>query len=470
MQLRYKVMLLAVVPLVLAAGLLAFVAQREGRTLVDDQVASVQRILGQPDDEAKRTEKQLQLKDFMDRGRETIRDLVDSGRDDKATKAQALERLRNLSFGQDIYFYVYSLDGTCLMHPRRPELEGHDQSTLRDDTGQLVIQPLIDQARHGGGFVHYRWPQPSQQKKWSPKLGYVVQVPRWNWMIGTGVYFEDVGATLEQIRASSDAATYHTLLSIAVIAMLAVLVVTALGVALNVSQQRLANAKLQALTRQVVDAQEAERVRISQYLHDEAMQDLIAVKCILDTALIELKSQSSNEKVAEILDQGLTGLVKGTDEIRRISRSLRPPPQGDGLPALLAQLSARFSERTGVTAVVEAPALPQPPSAEAATALVRVTQQALDNVDRHAEANRVAIQLTTSSYRGSPGTRLIVSDNGHGFDVAAVDARPDRGIGLLNMRERVEALGGRLSIRSGLKGTEVEAFLPHKAHQGGSPS
>jgi two-component system NarL family sensor kinase len=92
-----------------------------------------------------------------------------------------------------------------------------------------------------------------------------------------------------------------------------------------------------------------------------------------------------------------------------------------------------------------------------------MTQQALDNVDRHAEASRVVIQLTASRRRGSPGTRLIVRDDGHGFDVAAVDARPDGGIGLLNMRERIEALGGRLSIRSGPKGTEVEAFLPHKA-------
>jgi signal transduction histidine kinase len=75
----------------------------------------------------------------------------------------------------------------------------------------------------------------------------------------------------------------------------------------------------------------------------------------------------------------------------------------------------------------------------------------------------VAIQLAACHRRGSSGISLTVSDDGHGFDVAAVEVRPGGGIGLLNMRERIEALGGRLAIRSGSNGTEIEAFLPDEA-------
>lgn len=346
-----------------------------------------------------------------------------------------------------------------LMHPRQPELERRDQSNLKDDTGKPVIRPLLEKALEGGGFVEYRWPRPSQQK-WSWKLGYVVPLPNWHWMIGTGVYLDDVDATTEQIRASSATAIGETMRFIAVIAVLAVLVVAALGVALNVSQQRLADSKLRRLTWQVVDAQEVERARVARCLHDEVVQDLIAVKCVLEAALVSLKSDLPHGNLTEPLEQGLAGLTQGLDAIRKLSHDLRPPLQGERLPARLEQIAAAFSERTGVTTTVDVPGSWQLLSPEAATAFLRVTQQALDNVERHARASQVVIRLIARGLRGSSGTTLTVSDDGCGFDVAAVDARASGGIGLLNMRERIEAVGGRIFIRSSPKGTEIEASLP----------
>ena len=458
MGLRYKIVLLAVVPLVLAAGVLAFVVEREGTALADRQVAEVERSLL----DAKKAE----LRDLIALARHEIHDLESSGRDDSETLSQALQRFKHLDFGRDGYFFVYTLNGRCLMHPRQPELVGREMWNFTDDTGQPVVQRSIAKAKEGpnGGFLVYRWKQPSQsQPQWQQKLGLLVSIPRWNWMIGTGIYLDDVEKTKHEIRASSSAAIRRTMIFLGAIAVLAVLVVGGLGVVLNVSQQRLADAKLRKLTREVLHAQEAERTRVSRYLHDEAVQDLIAVKCILETALLELKSHPPPGGLAERLEQCLVNLTTGVDQIRTISRDLRPPLQADGLPALLERIGAEFSERTGVTATVDVPAIRNILSPEAATALLRVTQQALDNVERHARASQVAIQLAARNRRGSAGVILVVRDDGCGFNVTAVEGRPGGGIGLLNMRERVEALGGRLSIRSGVKGTEIEAYLPNKA-------
>jgi two-component system NarL family sensor kinase len=467
MQLRSKVVLLAVVPLVLAAGLLAFVVRGQSRALAKTQIDEIDEVLAREE-----------LRNLMRLARKAIPELDSSEHDDQETRRRVLEQLRSLDFGENGYFYVYDLNGMSLMHPWQRGLENKNQWDLTDDRKQPVIQQLTRTALDAGpdgGFLRYRWPRPPQSapQQWSDKLGFVVSLPHWGWMLGTGIYLDDLKAikaikeTTQQIQASSTAAVGRTTLSIVVVAVLVVLVVAALSVALNVSQQRLADAKLRKLTWQVVAAEEQERARVSRYLHDEAMQDLIAVKVILETAVIELKGHPAHDRLVEMLEHGLVGLTQGVDQIRKVSHGLRPRLQGDGLPALLEQTGAAFSERTGLPATVEAPAVLQPMSAEAATAMFRVTQQALDNVHRHAHATRVAIRLAAGRHWGSSGTRLTVSDDGCGFDVGAVEAQPRAGIGLLNMRERIEALGGRIFIRSGSKGTVVEVFLPNEAPREG---
>lgn len=461
MHLRYKVLLLAVVPLVLAAVLLAVVVWGQNRALVARQVDEIDELIARDE-----------LRNLMQLARKAVPEL-DHG--DDATQKRVLAQLRRLDFGENGYFYVYKLNGVNLMHPRQQQLENKSWWDLTDDRGAPVIQDLIATAQQSGadgGFKRYRWQRPSQHspQQWTDKLGLVVRLPNWGWMLGTGIYMDDIKAldlAAQRIQDASTAANSRTMLSIAAIAAIAVLVVGSLGVALNVKQQRLADAKLRKLTWQVVAAEEQERARVSRYLHDEAMQDLIAVRVVFETAVLELKRQPSHAQLVATLEHGLVGLDQGVDQIRKVSHGLRPRLQHDGLPALLEQTAAAFFERTSVPATVEACADAQPMAAETATTLFRVTQQALDNVERHARAGHVTIRLAAGRRRGASGISLVVSDDGCGFNVAAVEARPGGGIGLLNMRERIEALGGQLFIRSGVKGTQVEAFLPNEAPRKG---
>jgi Protein kinase domain/Single Cache domain 2 len=241
-RLRWNVVLLAVVPLVLVAGLMAWVVERAGRALADRQVAESEQILLA----AKRDE----LRDLMALVRGAIRDLEDSGRDDEAIRAQVLERLRGLDFGEDGYFYVYDPDGRNLMHARMPQLEGGDQWNLTDDTGQPIIQQILAKARAGDGFVQIRWSRPSQQRI-TYKLTYNVPLPRWGWVIGTGIYLDEVKAVTHQIRTSSSAAISDAMIFIAVVAVLAASGIAGVAMALNMRQQRLADAELRKLTWQL---------------------------------------------------------------------------------------------------------------------------------------------------------------------------------------------------------------------------
>ena len=452
MQLRHKVVLLGVVPLVLAAAVLAFVVDREGTALLNSQISSVEPVLLRA--------KEDQLVKVVELALNAVPELLQPARIPRV----ALAKLEKLKFGEseDGYFYIYEIDtGVCVLNPHSPLLQGKDQSQLRDDQGQLVMPPLFAQARSeaGRGFVRYRWHRPSQQNSWRPKLGYVVRLPG-NWMLGTGVYVDDLEATLAQLRASSATTIRNTMIGIAVIAVLAMLAVAAVGLVLNVSQQRIADSNLQRLTRKVLIVQEEERARVSRFLHDEAIQELVAVKFTLETALITPSAHP--ELLAQTLERSVAGLAAVMEQIRVISRGVRTPSHGDDLPVLLAQMGTAFAERTRLAVTVDTPADRPTLSPAAATALYRVAQQALDNVERHARAARVDVVLSISHRRATSGTRLIVRDDGRGFQVAAVEGRAGRGIGLLNMRERVEALGGWLTIRSSASGTEIDAFMPDR--------
>jgi two-component system NarL family sensor kinase len=88
--------------------------------------------------------------------------------------------------------------------------------------------------------------------------------------------------------------------------------------------------------------------------------------------------------------------------------------------------------------------------------LFRIAQEALTNIQRHAKATAVRLRLIGDS----GAVRLVIADNGAGFDIARVAQHPKRGIGLRNMHERLEAIGGSLDLVSSPEGTEVTATLP----------
>jgi len=448
MNLRTKIVTLAVAPLLVALALVALAVRHQERDLAQRERALIEQTY--------MDQRRSELRSYVELAMSVVRPLHDAGLDDEATRAEALRRLAALDYGSDGYFFVYDLQGRSLMHSRQPELVGQNLWEMRDSRGRFTIQELIAQARAGGGFVEYEWRKPSSAQT-APKLGYVTALPRWNWMVGTGLYMDDIQSTMQTLDRQMNQNVAATMLWIAGIAALCLAVVSAGGLALNLSEHRVAEAKLRLLARQVVQSQEEERGHLARELHDGTSQTLVSTKLLVESAVDTL--ERARQPTPPVLGKALVRLNEALAEVRRISHRLRPALLDQlGLPAALERLGAEFGEEGPVAASVAVQGPPCELPAEVKTALFRVTQEALTNVRKHARARHVSIALDF----GARGVRLEVGDDGVGFDVAATQLDPRRGIGLRNMRERIAAIGGRLDVRSSASGSAIVAFVPAK--------
>jgi signal transduction histidine kinase len=217
--------------------------------------------------------------------------------------------------------------------------------------------------------------------------------------------------------------------------------------------------ELQSLSAQLINAQEAERIRISRELHDQMGQALTAMSINLAAVEKELPPEvapTTRERLAEthwLADRTL-------EQVRQLSFDLRPSMLDDlGLVPTLRWYVNRYAQMLNIEAEFEAMDLEERLPAEMETVLYRVAQEALTNIARHAEANKVHIRLE----RKKAQVRAFIEDDGQGFDVKEVAGRqvPERGMGLLGMRERVASLGGKFSIRSRPgRGTRLTIEIP----------
>jgi two-component system NarL family sensor kinase len=344
------------------------------------------------------------------------------------------------------------------MHSRQPELVGQDLWNLRDPAGRATIQALVARAREGGGYVDYLWRKPSTGQMTS-KLGYVVALPRWNWMVGTGLYLDDVQATMATLDAQVTSNVGQTLLWIAGIACGGLALISFSGLWLNLSEGRVADAKLRLLARQVVRTQEDERAHLARELHDGTSQTLVSAKLLVESAVDALERGSTVPPPA--LARALARLNEALVEVRRISHRLRPATLDTlGLPAALELLGREAGESglAQVQVVVDGPEVELPD--EVKTVLFRVAQEALANVAKHAAASRVRLVLRFDE----GGVALEVEDDGRGFDVEAVQLDPRRGIGLRNMRERLASIGGGFEVKAAVgAGTRLRGEVGQEA-------
>ena len=212
---------------------------------------------------------------------------------------------------------------------------------------------------------------------------------------------------------------------------------------------------LHGLTRRLVQAEEAERRRLARELHDRVGQSLSALNINLD--IVSRESHALTPALRQRLDDSL-GLVDSTlQSIENVMAELRPPLLDEyGLGAALGWHAEEFSRRTGVSVAVadRDPAGSKNARPEAAVALFRIAQEALNNVLKHAKATNVRLEVSATDEE----LILDVQDDGQGFEPAT--ARRGRW-GMTTMRERAEAAGGQLHIASSPgEGTRIHARVP----------
>jgi len=215
-----------------------------------------------------------------------------------------------------------------------------------------------------------------------------------------------------------------------------------------------ANRRLHAYAERAEEAAaEQERAHLARDLHDAATQTVFSMNLTAETARIALKENP--DKVEGLIDRLQELARDALAEMRMLVRELRPSSVVDeGLVKSLERLAALRERRDGmrVTLAVRGD---EEGSVEVKETIFRTAREALNNIAKHAGVKESRLDLSF----GSEDIALLVQDAGRGFDPSA-NRRPES-YGLVTMRERVEALGGTLQVRSAPgAGTEIEARLP----------
>ncbi len=140
--------------------------------------------------------------------------------DEASAKAEALALIKGLRYGNDDYFWINDSHPTMVMHPMKPELDGKDLSGVEDKQGLRLFVAFADLARaQGAGEVAYYWPKPGVDEP-VRKISYIKRFAPWDWIIGTGVYVDDVESQYREVL--------HTLLGIGLVLALLLFAVVGL--------------------------------------------------------------------------------------------------------------------------------------------------------------------------------------------------------------------------------------------------
>ncbi len=209
-------------------------------------------------------------------------------------------------------------------------------------------------------------------------------------------------------------------------------------------QSRAMEGQLRSLSRQVLQAQEDERKRISRELHDVIAQALTGINVRL--ALLQSAAGTSNGDLREKITQTQLMVEQSVDTVHRFARDLRPAMLDNlGLmPALHTYLND-YTHLTGIRVEVTADEGIETLESAGRTVLFRIVQEALTNVARHAKASHAKVIIQHLNDR----ICMEIKDDGQGFEVnGASGSRKSSRLGLLGMKERVEMTGGSFSIES----------------------
>jgi len=213
--------------------------------------------------------------------------------------------------------------------------------------------------------------------------------------------------------------------------------------------------QLQHLTSQLLTAQDEERQRIARELHDDFSQRMAAL--VLDLRTLEHRPPVVPELIPQALEPMCIQLEQLSDDIHNLAHKLHPSLLNHaGLQAAIEEHIGTVSQRTGLQIALKAKHVPEAIPLDRATCLLRVLQESLQNVVKHANATDVLVTL-----RGTPGgIGLSVTDNGTGFAVADKGTH-QKGLGLVSMEERLRLLKGFLRVHSQpADGTRVCAWIP----------
>ncbi len=443
---KFKILLLTTIPLMVVSVLIISITVYQARQLGDRNIESFKKKIYDL--------RKIELKNYTNIAKTAITHFdIQRNRGVENVEEQAKQIVRNMSYGEDGYFFVYDRY-TTLVHPRVPSLEGKNQREMTDPRGVKIIEELYDRAQQGGGFTNYIWLKPSRGRE-VDKISYSDKLAGLDWWIGTGLYVDDLEEAVANIQHAVDDNISTTLRLIVGLAIGTVVFLGLIGARLTLTEGRLADEKLQQLSRKAVSIQEDERRKVALDLRKNISQSLSTIRHQLCTLYKSDPPQKQNS--INSFTTAAKKLNRTIEEIHRISGELNPVELEQlGLYVAVETLAKKAAADGKTQFVVKKGGIEKRLSTEVENTLYRITQEAINNILKHSKANKAIIHLQQKHNN----ITLNIHDNGIGFSAKDIVDGKDN-VGIVDMRVRAESLRGTFSVYSSPgAGTAVKASIP----------
>ena len=445
MNFRTKLLAITILPITLISLAALWLIDSQAKRLAEAQGQAVENMIVQS--------KQIELQNYIKLARAAVEPFY---RWDNVSRLQAqkqvAEVITNMTFGNDGYFFVSRKNGNILTNPLLDEIAGSEKFISYGKEAQELINSPINADQESGELYQYVWDKPSTGQR-AEKLGQSVYLPNWDWVIGSGLYLDDVNAQIGAIQKELDDSVEQTRWVLILLAISAIVLTSVLLAFVRFSEQKFADTRLKELATEIVNAQENERKRVSTDLHDGISQLLVSARYSLDVAA---SKAAKHPAIQAPIDKSMQTIVNAISEIRRISIALRPSILDDvGLAAAIKSLGSDFEQQTGIKTNVNAENVGKILDDREKTSLYRVAQEALANIAKHAKAKSVEISLKQSKH----GIMMHIEDDGIGLkNEPRSSAR--KGLGLRNMKERIASHDGTFKLSENKpSGLRLEVFL-----------
>ena len=445
MNFRTKLLAITILPITLISLAALWLIDSQAKRLAEAQGQAVENMIVQS--------KQIELQNYIKLARAAVEPFYQW---DNVSRLQAqkqvAEVITNMTFSNDGYFFVSRKNGNILTNPLLDEIANSEKFVTYGREALEMINSPVNADQKNGNLYQYVWDKPSTGQK-AEKLGQSVYLPNWDWVIGSGLYLDDVNAQIGAIQKELDDSVQQTRLVLILLAISAIVLTSTLLAFVRFSEQKFADTRLKELAAEIVDAQENERKRVSTDLHDGISQLLVSARYSLDVAT---SKAAKHPAIQAPIDKSMETIVNAISEIRRISIALRPSILDDvGLAAAIKSLGSDFEQQTNIKTIVSAENVGKVLDDREKTSLYRVAQEALANIAKHSQARTVNISLKQSKH----GIMMNIEDNGIGLK-SETRSSGRKGLGLRNMKERIASHNGSFKLSENKpSGLKLEVFL-----------
>lgn len=209
-NLRFKIMAMAIIPLIIAIIVVTVISVSRMISEGQERIETYRENLVSDVKERLKTRTQIAVS--------TIKKYYDESNSEESQK-KAMEMVKILRYGDDGYFWINDFFPRMIMHPFNPSLDGKSLREYKDPEGVYLFNEMVEVAEASGeGYVHYMWPKPGYDDP-QPKISYVTAFKPWDWIIGTGVYVDDIDRMVAEEEKKVEDQISGTILSSIIIAV-----------------------------------------------------------------------------------------------------------------------------------------------------------------------------------------------------------------------------------------------------------